>query len=134
MNDMENKQKHLEFIQNIINRMSQNSFSLKQWTITIIVVAILFIKNTAPDFIIFIIIPIVIFWILDGYFLSRERLFRKLYDDVRQMDEKRIDFSMEIRKYTQNKCNEIISSLVSIVPLLFYGTLLIMVLVIIKFI
>ena len=33
---MENKLKHLEFIQGAILRMSNNSFALKGWTITII--------------------------------------------------------------------------------------------------
>ena len=33
---MENKLKHLEFIQNVINRMANTSFLLKGWSITII--------------------------------------------------------------------------------------------------
>jgi len=32
---------------------------------------------------------------LDGYFLHQERLFRKLYDHVRGLDEEAIDFSMD---------------------------------------
>lgn len=32
---MENKQKHLEFIQSIINRMAGHSFLLKGWGVTL---------------------------------------------------------------------------------------------------
>ena len=34
---MEAKLKHLEFIQNTINRMARNSFLLKGWMVTIVV-------------------------------------------------------------------------------------------------
>ena len=34
---MEKKLKHLEFIQNAINRMASNSFIIKGWCITLIV-------------------------------------------------------------------------------------------------
>ena len=33
---MENKIKHLEFIQTVITRMNQNSFQIKGWMITIV--------------------------------------------------------------------------------------------------
>jgi hypothetical protein len=33
--------------------------------------------------------------ILDAYYLRQERLFRKLYDRVRQLDEADVDFSMD---------------------------------------
>jgi len=36
----------------------------------------------------------VAFWVLDAYYLWQERLFRKLYDKVRGLNESDIDFSM----------------------------------------
>ena len=33
---MEQKLKHLEFIQNVINRMNSNSFLIKGWAVTLI--------------------------------------------------------------------------------------------------
>lgn len=33
---MENKLKHLEMIQGIINRMASNSFALKGWSVTLV--------------------------------------------------------------------------------------------------
>ena len=103
---MENKIKHLEFIQSIINRMANHSFLMKGWAITL--VAALFAlasKDANKKYIVIAFLPVIIFWILDGYFLSRERLFRRLYDKVRNLDEKEIDFSMDISKFEERKNN-----------------------------
>ena len=40
-------------------------------------------------------IPSIIFWILDGVFLSQERCYRALYDHVRILKDEDIDFSMK---------------------------------------
>ena len=93
---MENKHKHLELIQGVINRLSTNSFLLKGWTV--VLVSALFALS-APDsrvaFVYLAYIPAVIFWGLDGFFLWQEQLFRKLYDRVRVLPEDEIDFSMD---------------------------------------
>lgn len=100
---MENKRKHLEMIQGVINRMAGNSFFLKGWAVTLIAALFaLSAKDTNPKYIFIAYFPVIIFWILDGYFLSQERIFRDLYDDVRKLDNKDIDFSMDIRKYKKN--------------------------------
>ena len=39
--------------------------------------------------------PAIAFWILDGYFLRQERLFRRLYDHVRSLEEADVDYSMD---------------------------------------
>src|ERR1039458_2620376 len=86
---MENKRKHLEMIQGIINRMASNLFYLKGWTITLIAALFaLAAKDANPKYIFVAYFPVIIFWVLDGYFLSQERRFRALYDDVRMLDEK----------------------------------------------
>ena len=93
--DNTNKIKHLEFIQSIIARMNSNSFMLKGWTVTLVVG--LFALNLTEINIPFIklpVLPIVVFWILDGFYVYQERLFRKLYDKVRITNEDEIDFSM----------------------------------------
>lgn len=92
---MDNKLKHLEMIQGIINRLSQNSFLLKGWSV--ILVSGLFAlaaQNSQVMFIYLAYFPAIAFWILDGYFLHQERLFRALYDRVRNLNEDEIDFSM----------------------------------------
>lgn len=47
-------------------------------------------------------IPTVSFWILDGYYLNQERLFRRLYNVVRETDEEAIDFSMNTVPFKQS--------------------------------
>lgn len=92
----EKKIKHLEMFQAVIARMANNSFSLKGWSI--MVVSALFLlsaKDTNPTFVCLAFFPAASFWILDGYFLRQERLFRKAYDKVRLQGEADIDFSMD---------------------------------------
>jgi len=122
---MENKQKHLEFIQNIIDRMAGNLFFLKGWVITIITALFAWSTTTYNKEYIFIAYLIVIvFWILDGYFLSQERLFRSLYNHVRKLNEKDIDFSMDIEKYKSIDRNSWAYSMFSSTLLWFYGVLI----------
>ena len=118
---MKNKRKHLEFIQGAINRMAGNLFFLRGWTITLITALfVLFVKGTNTNYIFIAYFPIIIFWILDGYFLSQERLFRDLYDYVRKLNEKEIDFSMNVGKYKKDKKNSWICSMFSTTLLSFY--------------
>lgn len=94
---MENKLKHLDFIQGVINRLSTNSFLLKGWSV--VLVSSLFALSAGSSDIKFTLlayIPALAFWALDGYFLSLERAYRSLYDKVRELDPKEIDFSMDI--------------------------------------
>ena len=93
---MERKGKHLEFIQGTVNRLSTNSFLLKGWSV--VLVSALFALAAADFsryFIYLAYFPAIAFWILDGYLLWQERLFRRLYDHVRSLDEEAIDFSMD---------------------------------------
>ena len=93
---MENKRAHLEMIRAIINRMSINSFLLKGWSV--VLVSALFALAAGDSQALFVYLayfPAVAFWILDGYFLWQERLFRKLYDLVRAIAESDVDFSMD---------------------------------------
>ena len=93
---MEKKVAHLEMIQGVVNRLSNNSFLLKGWSV--ILVSAFFALATGGTQIYFVYLayfPAVAFWVLDGYFLRQERLFRKLYDHVRRLDEEAIDFSMD---------------------------------------
>jgi len=122
---MENKQKHLEFIQGAINRMAGNLFFLRGWTITLITgLFALSAKDASQNYILIAYFLIIIFWILDGYFLSQERLFRALYDQVRMFDEKDINFSMNTNEFKKDKKNRWLQSMFSITLLVFYLSLL----------
>lgn len=119
---MENKRKHLEFIQGTINRMSGNLFFLRGWTITLItgLFALSAAKGSYDGYILLAYFLLAIFWILDGYFLAQERRFRCLYDDVRKLDEDKIDFSMKTKKYQSEWRNTWFGSMLSATLLWFY--------------
>lgn len=72
--------KEVEIIQGIINRMALNSFLIKGWAITLVVGTLLLKGNKNQVLIAF--IPLIVFWLLDGYFLWQERMYRKLYEWV----------------------------------------------------
>lgn len=75
--------KHLEFIQAIISRMSANSFLVKGWAVTL--VAALFAlaaKDENASFAMIAYLPILLFWGLDAFYLSQERRYRALFNDV----------------------------------------------------
>ena len=128
---MNNKQKHLEFIIGIVNRMAGNLFFLRGWTITLIsALFALFVKNTNHNYIFIIYFLIITFWILDGFFLSQERLFRALYDHVRKLDENDIDFSMNTSEFKKDCRNSWLFSTFSSTLILFYLPLTVTLLVI----
>jgi hypothetical protein len=79
------KIKHLEMIQNIITRMAKNSFLLKGWTVTLLagIFALVWEKGGFLHYLLAY-IPVFMFWFLDAYYLQQERLYRGLYDEVRQ--------------------------------------------------
>jgi len=81
--DMDNKVKHLEFIQGIINRHNSNSFLIKGWTITISA-ALFALAGTIkePELVFLVLVPIIMFWGLDAFYLSNERCFIDLYSAV----------------------------------------------------
>lgn len=97
---MEYLVKHLEFIQNTIARMAHNSFLIKGWTITITggLLALSF-KEIDPRYIFISVTILILFWSIDGYYLSKERLFRKLFDDTRQITKTEVNFSMSTQPY-----------------------------------
>lgn len=72
--------KEVDIIQEIIRRMAFNSFMIKGWAITLVVVALLLKGTEYQVWIAF--IPLLVFWFLDAYFLWQERMYRKLYEWV----------------------------------------------------
>lgn len=123
----DDKRKHLEFIQNAINRMASNSFMLKTWTVLLISAMLAFFARFGEIgwYGIAVIAPLLAFWGLDGFFLSQERLFRSLYDRVRTLKDCDIDFSMDTRDFRQIPRNRWHKSALSRTLIMFYAPLLI---------
>ena len=95
---------HLEFIQNIINRMNSNSFQIKEWMITIVSALLaLYASSDNLTYIFVAIVPTLLFWYLDAYYLQLERKFRGLYDDVKDPEKRISFFSMDITNYKDGR-------------------------------
>lgn len=120
---MEAKIKHLEFIQSIISRLSNNAFVLKGWTITICAGLMVLSESSAFKFSFLAVFLLIIFWALDGYYLSLERRYRALYNDIRILQES--DFNMDISGYTGFKFN-ILKCMISTGILVFHGSTIIL--------
>lgn len=119
----EKKIKHLELIQAVINRLANNSFLVKGWCVTLVAAILgLLSKDSNKRLIITVYFPIVMFWILDSYFLYQEKLFRNLYNQIRNRDNDQIDFSMNAHEINENKISWI-DSFLSSTMLLFYGVM-----------
>lgn len=122
---METKLKHLEFIQQAINRMASNLFLLKGWTVTLIAAMFALAAKESKDFyFVLAYFPTLMFWLLDGYFLSQERRFRSLYDHVSKLEENAIDFSMDTQPFKDTPPkNKWSHALFSSTLLIYYGVL-----------
>jgi len=104
--------------------LAGNLFFLKGWTITLITALFaLSSKDPASNEALVAYLLVIVFWVLDAYFLSQERQFRALYDDVAQRDEISIDFSMKTGKYRNIGKNNLPHAMFSGTILWFYGSL-----------
>ena len=73
---MESKLKHLEFIQGVVNRLASDSFRLKGWAVVLVAaIFVLLVREGRIELASIGIVPVLLFWGLDGYFLWQERLF-----------------------------------------------------------
>lgn len=122
-----NKHQHLTMIQGVISRMANNSFLLRSWSI--VLVAALFAAASEKTILYFAglaLLPVIAFWILDGYFLWQERLYRELYNDVANKDNDAVDYSLNASQYTCKNCSWC-KACCSNTVVIFYGLLFAMV-------
>ena len=92
---MDSKIAHLTFVQGVISRMAANSFLVKGWTIAL-VAALLAIgaDKLTFSYLIIVLVPVILFWWLDAFYLHQETLYRKLYEIVASKEDRDIDFDM----------------------------------------
>lgn len=93
--------KEIDIIQDIIKRMAFNSFMIKGWAISLVVVTLLLKGAVYQVWIAF--IPLLVFWFLDAYFLWQERMYRKLYDWVIANRLKTEDYLFDMNAYRFEK-------------------------------
>ena len=74
-------QAHLGMAQSIIQRMANNSASCKTWCITLVSALLVVVAEKAKsDYVEIAYIPIIIFYLLDSYYLALEKRFRMSYN------------------------------------------------------
>ena len=121
MNGTEKVVKHLEMTQAVIDRLGRNGFRIKSWSIILIVAAMILIARQDiqnPYFVLLLILPALGFWILDGYFLRQERLFRQVYDEIRVQSD--TDFEMNPTKHKNKPKCSWLSAIFSPTLVIFY--------------
>lgn len=88
-------QSHLNITQSVIQRMATNSSSCKAWCITVVSAILVIVADKGNSQYAFIaIIPTVLFFVLDTYYLSLEKMFRNSYNDfIKKLHANKIDSS-----------------------------------------
>ena len=118
---------HLKMIQEVIKRMGTNSFAMKGWAVALVTgFFVLDTKLNSMPFLLLAIIPLIMFWFLDSYYLQQERLFRSLYEEVRTSQED-FNFDMNTKSYKTHDGNSFSSAFWSNTEVWFYLVLIIIV-------
>jgi hypothetical protein len=77
--------KHLEFIEETIARMAQHCFAIRTLAVTIVGgIATYAINARDPKVLYGSLLVTLVFWFLDAFYLRLERLYRRLFDEVRR--------------------------------------------------
>lgn len=104
MNNTEKKEimyKEIDLIQSCITRMSQNSFLIKGWLISLITVVLALLPEKIEIKILCLICIVIIFcfWYLDAFFLKIEKLFRWKYEWVIKMRVTSNEYMLDLNPY-----------------------------------
>lgn len=118
MESNENRIRYLEAIQRVIDRLSNISFILKGWAVSLVAgLMALAASGSNQGYVLIAYIPIAVFWFLDAYFLMMERQYCELFN-------RNTDLSQPLTQFTvkRNKGNIVIfgKALFSITMMLTY--------------
>lgn len=75
--------KRLDHLQSVVQRLAGNSFLIKGWTVTLASAFLGFALkdlDTTASLAWLALVPVLVFWGLDGYYLAKERQLRDLYN------------------------------------------------------
>ena len=75
-------QTHLGILQNIIQRMASSSGACKSYCVTLVSAILVIVADKGkPNYAFIALVPILLFLLLDAYYLGMERAFRERYKD-----------------------------------------------------
>jgi hypothetical protein len=117
--------KEIDLIQNCINRMAQNSFLIKGWTLTIIAVVLALSEKVIDStyLCMVLLIPLLSFWYLDAFFLQTEKMYREMYVwvlDARKKGDSSFLYDLNPHRF-EEKVDSIWKIMRSITLRVFYG-------------
>lgn len=119
--------KEIDLIQGVITRMASNSFLLKGWLVSLIAVILALTKDTIVAtqlsyFSFILLLPVVVFWYLDAFFLHKERCYIQLYEWVINNRQTTLEnsYSLNYKQY-ENNVDSIFKIMFSTTLRLFYG-------------
>ena len=121
MNGTEKVVEHLKMIQAVIDRLNRNSFWVKTLSAMLIVAAMVLVAIQGKKSPVVFLLPLTLaagFWILDGYFLWQERLFREVYNDIRVQSD--TDFEMNPMNHSKKPKCSWLSAIFSPTLIIFY--------------
>ena len=120
--------KEIDIVQDIIKRMAFNSFMIKGWAITLVVVTLLLKGAEYQVWIAF--IPLLVFWFLDAYFLWQERMYRKLYEWIIKNRLKTDEYLLDMNAYRfKDEVQSKLRIMLSITLGWFYGSIAILIII-----
>ena len=96
---------HLSMIQGIVNRLETNSFTLKALAMTLAAAVLAFLGTVKSPNTVFPAagaLPVIVFWLMDAQYLRLGRIFRRLYDAVRQGQVSE-QFSMDYKRFAKDE-------------------------------
>lgn len=119
--------KEIDLIQNVINRLANNSFLLKGWAVSLVAVILTFANDDLRShsievLLIILCLPVILFWYLDAFFLNREQCYRKLYKWVIE-NRKNTDeylYSLDYNRFAK-EAGSIFKSMFTRTLIVFYG-------------
>jgi hypothetical protein len=127
---------YITVLQAVINRMASNSTSCKNWCITVVsAIVVIIISSNKPHYIFISLMPIILFFFLDSYYLGLERCFRSLYSSfVKKIHSQGITINdlyvMQSHLDIPSSMKETIKATTSFSIFPFYGLMVVMLIVV----
>ena len=86
---------HLSILQGVINRMAANSASCKNWCVVLVAaILVLVARADTTAYAPLALLPTLLFFFLDAYYLALEQVFRNSYNAfVRKLHDETVDLS-----------------------------------------
>lgn len=134
--DSPSVQSYLSILQDVIGRMGTNSAGCKTWCIALVSAIVVIISDKSnPNLAWATLIPIVLFFFLDAYYLGLERRFRANYDTfIRKLHSGTADmediFIITLEQGLGKTLEATFKACISISVWVFYGFLLIMLIIV----